>query len=211
MYPNARFIGMGTSCAYSPNLSAEEKCEDRYLEGHPYEGLYTYAMTKRMVLVGLQSIHKQFPERRFSYIIPNTIIGPGFPHHATHFIFDLIRKIVHAKKSKLPAVLWGDGYQKRAMVYIDDVIEAITDQIYTPQKPTVVRNVTSGVEYTIRDYAKFICDYIGYDHDKIIYDTTKFRGVDSTLINIKTNNLTTFPVLQGIKNTIDYYLEVSDV
>ena len=48
--PQAKMICMGTSCSYSPDLPM---VEENYLLGQPDEGLYTYAMTKRMLLVGL--------------------------------------------------------------------------------------------------------------------------------------------------------------
>ena len=51
--PQAKFIGMGTSCMYEP--SNEHLTEDNCLRGDPEPGLYAYAHTKRMLLVGLQS------------------------------------------------------------------------------------------------------------------------------------------------------------
>ncbi|MFN6049797.1 MAG: NAD-dependent epimerase/dehydratase family protein, partial [Planctomycetia bacterium] len=52
---HAKLIVMGTSCAYAPDLELQE---NNYLEGQPIESLFTYAMTKRMLFVGLQSLAK---------------------------------------------------------------------------------------------------------------------------------------------------------
>ena len=48
--PQAKLIAMGTSCAYAPD---RELIEENYLEGQPIDSLFTYAMTKRMLYVGL--------------------------------------------------------------------------------------------------------------------------------------------------------------
>src|SRR6476469_5930414 len=54
--PEAKLISMGTSCAYAPEL---ELVEENYLTGLPIESLFTYAMTKRVLYVGLRSLEKQ--------------------------------------------------------------------------------------------------------------------------------------------------------
>src|SRR5580698_5443161 len=53
--PQAKLISIGTSCAYAPELPLRE---EHYLDGQPIESLYTYAMTKRMMLVGQRSLAK---------------------------------------------------------------------------------------------------------------------------------------------------------
>jgi GDP-L-fucose synthase len=37
-----------------------------------------------------------------------------------HFIYDLARKIQRAKETVEPAVLWGDGHQRREVVALVD-------------------------------------------------------------------------------------------
>src|SRR6059036_3435486 len=51
--PQAKMISMGTSCAYAPD---QELVEDNYMVGAPIDSLYSYAMTKRMLYVGLQAL-----------------------------------------------------------------------------------------------------------------------------------------------------------
>ena len=62
--PQAKLICMGTSCSYDP---ARELSEENYLGGEPIDSLYTYAMTKRMLQVGLLALHKQY---RMNYFDP---------------------------------------------------------------------------------------------------------------------------------------------
>ena len=83
----AKMIAMGTSCSYSPELPLTE---DNYLKGQPDEGLYTYAMTKRMLLVGLKSYAEQYG-LKWLYFVPSTLYGPNFEENDNHFIFDFIK------------------------------------------------------------------------------------------------------------------------
>src|SRR2546427_2891100 len=42
-----------------------------------------------------------------------------------HFVFDLIRKILRGQKLGEEVVLWGDGHQRRELVYLDDFVQAL--------------------------------------------------------------------------------------
>jgi hypothetical protein len=83
-------------------------------------------MTKRMLLIGLQSLAEQY-EMKWLYFIPSTLYGPDFDKEDSHFIFDLIKKIVNGKFYQEYIELWGDGKQSRELVYIDDAIEYQVD------------------------------------------------------------------------------------
>ena len=85
-------------------------------------------MTKRMMEVGLRSINKQFG-LKYLTVVPSTLYGPGYhtDDRQLHFIFDLIRKILNAKYNDQEVVLWGNGHQKREIVYIDDFINDLLE------------------------------------------------------------------------------------
>jgi GDP-L-fucose synthase len=201
--PQAKMIAMGTSCSYSPELPM---CENNYLLGEPDIGLYTYAMTKRMLLVGLKSYAEQFG-LKYIYYVPSTLYGTQFDKEDSHFIFDLIKKIHKGKNFQSPVELWGDGYQKRELIYIDDAIKLILGTLHLDNE---ILNLGSGEELSIRDYAKIISDIIGYDEDNIFYDTSKYVGVKSKKID--TNKiLNSYPnfihtkLNDGLYETIKYY------
>lgn len=204
--PQAKMIAMGTSCSYSPNLLMSE---DNYLLGEPDEGLYTYAMTKRMLLVGLKSYADQY-NLKWMYYIPSTLYGPNFDISDSHFIFDLIKKIYAAKKYGSLVELWGTGHQKRELIYVDDAIDII---INTLQLDNQLVNLGTGIEYSIREYAQQICDIVEYDSSAIQYDTTKYTGVLSKrldtqkLISILPYNKFT-PLSKGLNEAISYYSKI---
>ncbi len=179
--PQARLIAIGTSCAYAPD---RELIEENYLLGQPIDSLFTYAMTKRMLYIGLKSLHQQFG-LRYLCLVPSTLYGPGYhtDGRQMHFIFDLIRKILRAQAGGPPAVLWGDGQQKRELVALGDFIGTMF-RLVDRAENTII-NIGAGVEYSIREFAETICQIIGYDSDKIQYDTSRYVGARSKVLDIR--------------------------
>lgn len=175
--PQAMLIALGTSCAYPPAL---EMREEHYLVGEPDPDLYTYAMTKRMLYQGLRALNEQFG-MSYRYLVPSTLYGPGFDAADSHFIFDLVRKIVLGKERGQPVALWGHGYQVRELVHVRDAVRLIGLAIESC--PDEIINLASGVGYTIRDYATLICEEVGYDASQIEYDPTRYVGVEEKVLS----------------------------
>ena len=210
--PQAKLICMGTSCSYDPRLPLSE---EHYLEGTPETSLYTYAMTKRMLLVGLRALEKQYG-LRFLYTVPSTLYGPEY--HADgrqmHFIFDLMAKILRGKLRGEKVVLWGDGRQKRELMHVRDFVGALLELSRTCDNEVV--NVASGREYTIREYAAMICGIVGYDPALIEYDTDRYVGVTSKwLSNAKLKallpGLEFTPLDEGLAETVDWLRQHAEV
>ena len=206
--PQAKLICMGTSCSYAPDLPLEEK---NYLEGTPIESLYTYAHTKRMMYIGLKAIRKQFG-LNYLCTVPSTLYGPGYhtDGRQMHFIFDLIRKIVKGKVFNETVILWGDGYQKRELVFVKDFVRALL-QLSDKTDNNLV-NIGAGEEFTIREYAKLICDKVEYDFEKIQFDTSKYVGAKSKCLDTKKfkailPDFKATPLKEGLNNTIEWFFE----
>lgn len=209
--PQAKFIAIGPSCAYEPGLPHKE---ENFLVGTPTESLFTYAMVKRMLYVGLLALNKQFG-LKYLMVVPSTLYGPGYhtDKRQMHFIFDLIRKIMRGKFYGEPVILWGDGYQKRELIYIDDFVKIMVYLVNNIDND--IFNIGGGEEYTIRDFAKMICDKVGYDPNLIQYDTSKYVGArEKFLIIDKVKkampNFKPKPLNEGLSETIDWFYEKKD-
>jgi GDP-L-fucose synthase len=204
--PQAKLVAIGTSCSYDPNLPLKE---ENYLVGQPIEGLFVYAMTKRMLYSGMKAFAKQF-DHKYLQVIPSTLYGAGYhtDGRQMHFIFDLIRKILRGKKLGEPVVLWGDGYQSRELVHVKDFmrIMANLNQKYENE----IFNIGYGKEYTIREFAQSICDVVGYDFAKIQFDTTKYVGAKSKCLDVSKLKAAgelkdIIPLAEGLKETIQWF------
>lgn len=204
--PQARLICMGTSCGYDPELPLSE---EYYLRGQPIAGLFTYAMTKRMLLAGLMALHQQFG-LEYLYVIPSTLYGPGYhtDGRQMHFIFDLIRKVLRGHHEQEPVVLWGDGEQRRELVFVGDFVDLLL-RLETCCRNTLV-NLGAGTDHTIREFAQAICAQVGYDADRIQYDQTRYVGARAKLLVIdKLRGLIAQPgfrsLAQGLAETIAWF------
>lgn len=202
----AKMIAMGTSCSYSSKLSLKEK---NYMKDEPIESLYTYAMTKRMLLQGLRALNKQF-KMKYLYLIPSTLYGPNYhlDGRQMHFIFDLIRKIFEGKFHKKKVILWGNGNQRRELIHVKDFIKIMWN--INSKYSNEIFNIGGGKEYSIKFFAKKISKILKFDESKIIYDTSKYVGAKSKNLDIsklkefkiKTNQI---KLENGIKEVIDWY------
>jgi GDP-L-fucose synthase len=206
--PQAKLIGIGTSCAYAPD---RELVEENYLTGVPIDGLFTYAMTKRMLYAGLLALRKQYG-LNYLYVVPSTLYGPGYHtgERQLHFIFDLIRKILRGKMRGEPVTLWGDGHQRRELIYIQDFVRILIELSAGCENEIV--NVGAGQEFTIRHFARMICDHVGYRFEDIRFDMDKYVGARSKCLGVEKlkkliPGLSLTPLEIGIPETIRWFQE----
>jgi GDP-L-fucose synthase len=203
---NAKLVFMGTSCAYSPENAL---VESNYMIGEPIDSLYTYAMTKRMLYQGARALNKQFA-MNYLCAVPSTLYGSGYhmDGRQMHFIFDLIKKIIRGKEFCEPVVLWGDGHQSREIMLVDDFVKILIE--LTEGVNNEVVNIGAGKELTIKDFARKICDVVGYDFNKVQYDLTKYVGAKSKCLDIsKAKSLVSSYITTdldiGISTTVNWF------
>lgn len=205
--PQAKMICMGTSCMYEPSIQPlrEEDC----MKGDPDPGLETYAYTKRMLLMGLKAIAEQYG-LEYTYFVPSTLYGPDFDPEDSHFIFDLVKKIYRGKHHGDEVVLWGDGYQRRELIYIDDVVRILWDLRHASNE---VINLGTGYDNNIREFAMCVSDHMGYDPNKIVYDTSKYVGAKvkmvwvDKLVSLMPSDFKFTDLKTGVGNVVNYYKE----
>ena len=210
--PQAKLIAMGTSCAYSTD---RELLEENYLAGQPIESLFAYAMTKRMLLVGLQSLARQFGLKHL-YLVPSTLYGPGYhtDGRQMHFIFDVMRKVLRGKLYGEPVILWGDGHQKRELVYLSDFVQASI--CLANRVDNQVVNIGAGAELSIRECAGLVCEIAGFDSNDIQYDTSQYVGAKSKVLSV-TRLDALWPerprtkLKEGLQMTYSWFIENKEV
>lgn len=177
----AKFVFMGTSCAYAPGSDLREV---NYMAGEPIDSLYTYAMTKRMLFQGARAMEKQYG-LKWLCAVPSTLYGPDYhlDGRQMHFIFDLIRKIIRGKEYGEGVSLWGDGHQRRELVLVSDFVNILWR--LTEKYENDIFNIGAGEEYSIREFAAKICRIVGYPASEISYDTSRYTGAQSKCLSIE--------------------------
>ena len=208
--PQAKMITFGTSVSYA---SENDLIESKYMDGQPYDKFYSYAMCKRMLLVGLECLQRQYG-MNYLYLIPSTLYGADYhtDDRQAHFIYDLVRKIIRGKMYDEPVELWGDGEQRRELVYVEDFIDIMLTLNQTVSNEIV--NIGGGMDFSIKEFAKIICDRVGYDFNRIQYDTTQYVGAKSKILNIEkyrslidASSVSATSLDNGIQKTIDWMME----
>lgn len=179
--PQARAMLMGTSCAYEPR---DILVEENYLKGEPVSSLYTYAMTKRMLHIGALALRRQFG-LKFMTLVPSTLCGPYYHHDGRqmHFIYDIARKILETKKTGQPAVLWGDGSQRREILHVEDFVSGMLKLAGDDRALGEVINLGAGRDYSIREFAAEVCRQAGVPETLVEYDTSRYVGAKSKLLD----------------------------
>jgi len=199
--PQAKMVAMGTSCSYSPELPMTE---ENYLKGDPEEGLYTYAMTKRMLLVGLKSYAEQYG-LKWVYFVPSTLYGSEFEEWDNHFIFDFIKNCYQAKFNKKKFIVWGDGTARRELIYVNDACNLMMNLLDSDNE---IFNLGGGKDYSINQFAKYVCEAFDYDYNLIERDLSKYVGVKSKLLSIdKISQYQLTPLDEGLEKTIKWYIK----
>lgn len=209
--PQAKLISLGTSVSY--NIDGP-LTEGRYMTNVPIERFFAYAMSKRMLYTGLITLNRQFG-LRYLYLVPSTLYGPNYhtDGRQMHFIFDLIRKIIRGKLYGEKVVLWGDGYQRRELVFVDDFVWIMLQLVDKCDNELI--NVGAGEEFTIRYFAELICKKLKYDPDAIQYDTSRYVGAKSKCLVVNKlrrllPDITMTSLEKGLSATIDWFWSEKD-
>ena len=206
--PQARIVAFGTSASYT---GEEVHDEDSYMLGVPSQSYYGYAMTKRMLYAGLVALARQYG-LDYLYLVPSTIYGPGYHTDGRdlHFIYDLARKIVRGKRFGEPIVLWGDGRQRRELVYIDDYIEWVLALSDTGGADIV--NLGAGSDHEIRELAERLCEIVGIPASAVDFDETQFVGaqtkrLDTRRLESLLPDRVRTPIEVGLRRTTEWVQE----
>ena len=198
--PQAKFITFGSSCSYSDD---SVKVEENYLTGSCETGYEVYGMIKRVLLIGLRALASEY-DMKYLFFVPSCFYGANYDKDDKHFIYDILKKVCNAKYNNAPSpVLWGNGHQTRQLIFIDDAVNIVLDSLHLENE---VINLSTGKDYSIRDYAKIICDIVDYNFDKIEFDVTKPVGAkEKKMIVNKIKNFN-FTAPQGaLDSVVDYY------
>jgi len=110
-----------------------------------------------------------------------------------------------------PFIIYGDGEQTRDFVYVKDVVQANILAI-TNEKESGVFNVGRGDAISINQIAKLIISETK-SNSKIIYEKARPGDIKHSLASIRLselhlNYLPKYNLVDGLKDTIKYFVEV---
>lgn len=178
--PRAKFIGIGSSCAYPSD--APVLTEDKLFSGPIHGSVYSYAFTKRLLCTGILAYNDQF-KLNGSYLMPATMFGEHDDFHTdtAHVPGALVARFVRATKENSPEVeVWGDGTAVREFMDVKEFVKVLLDLV--PRIDREILNVGPGCGKTIKELALTISRAANYQ-GKVIFNPNRYVGVKEKFMN----------------------------
>jgi len=209
--PQAKMIGIGSSCSY-PKVK-EVLAETDYWDGAMHESVDIYGFTKKAVSVGIEAYKHQYGLKGTTVIFA-TLYGPHdhFDPEKSHVVSALVKKFVDAKYNNEPEVeVWGDGTQTRELIYVDDQIRGILSVL--DYEGSLI-NIGTGESITIKELAETIKTLTGYK-GTLYYNTNRFVGIKHKVLDVSlaretygwTSTIQCGTLADNLTKTINWYLD----
>lgn len=204
-----KFISLNTINSY-PEKDTNFK-EDQIWEGLPNKDVFSYGISKRMMLAQARTYKEQYDFDSVNLIVDNTY-GPhdNYDPVNSRVIPALIYKFHKAIKNNEDQVeVWGTGKSLRQFLYVKDLVRIIYQSLVEDIGYNVM-NISNGETVTIRQIVEKISSILNYK-GQIVYDTSKPEGAAVRIMdNSKMKSLVNLDKMhlieQGLSKTIDWYL-----
>jgi GDP-L-fucose synthase len=211
--PQAKMIGIGSSCSYP--ATKEVLKESEYWDGPMHDSVDIYGFTKKAVSVGIEAYKSQYGLKGTTVIFA-TLYGPHdhFDPEKSHVVSALVKKFVDARHANEPTVeVWGDGTQTRELIYVEDQIKGLLAVL--DYEGSII-NIGTGIAMSVRELAETL-KALSHYKGNIIYNTNKFVGIKRKVLDIslakERYGWTTDVPLDTLENnlvkTISYYESIS--
>jgi GDP-L-fucose synthase len=199
------YLYTSTVGVYEP---AEVLREDDVWKTQPSKNDWFGGWAKRMGELQCQAYERQYGQGRCSIVRPANVYGPHdtFDPDSAMVIPSLIRKAFTNDKLEV----WGDGSAIRDFIHAKDVARGM--MFVVENKITEPLNLGSGDEISIKRIAETIAAAANIP---IEWDTSKPTGDARRVFDMSRADKLGFKpqisIEEGIKNTIEWYLENQDV
>lgn len=200
-----------TSCAY-PDMGICGELEEFDLwKGEPNQTVSCHGFARRTLDAYSRQLFKQHGLMAINVVL-NNCYGPRdrFQPDRSKFMAALIKKFSDAhREGRKDVVLWGTGKARREVLFSDDAARAIIHALNQYADPMVPLNMGTGVDNTIKRYAKLVAKEVGFGGN-IIFDSTKPDGQMKKLLNVErmklhTSFLPEMGLEEGIRRTVAWY------
>lgn len=213
--PKAKFVMLGTVCAYPKHTQIPFREEDLW-NGYPEETNAPYGIAKKSLMKLVETYHEQYGFNGVN-LVPVNMYGPHdhFELQNSHVIPAIILKFHMAMTNDDPNVtLWGTGQVSREFLYVEDCCDAIVRAIEANPGPEPI-NIGTGKEITIKELTETIAGLMGFDGN-LLWDTTKPNGqprrcLDTSRSKERLGFEAKTTLRDGLKETIAWFRENNNV
>jgi GDP-L-fucose synthase len=199
-YSVQKIVAMGSAAMYSDSVNQPMREQD-VMSDEPHSSEYSYAYSKRGMLVQLESYNKQF-NLDFAFVVATNMYGPHdrFDTQYGHVVPSLLRKFLDAEKNHSQVEVWGDGSPTRDFLFADDAAIGL-HSIMT--NGSGVYNLASGCVHSISDLVRCISQ----EFPKVPFNWNKDKPMGQLSRSYDINRIKnigfnpTYSLTEGIKIT----------
>lgn len=180
-------------------------------EEHPTNPTTPYGAGKLAADHLLLSYHNVF-DLKISILRPFNLVGPrqNWAMYAA-LIPQTVRKILHGET---PFIQW-DGAQTRDFTYVKDVADLIPQLLTTDALIGKVVNVGQGIETSINEVMRLICEEMDYPFEKVKRLPMRAGDVRRHCadVSLAKKLLTYYPktgIKEAIHNTVEWFIKNKD-
>lgn len=177
-----KLVFLGSSCIY-PKFADQPIQETSLMTGALEPSNAPYAVAKIGGIYLCQTYRLEYG-CDFISAMPTNLYGPGDNYHPenSHVIPGLIRRAHEAKLNCAKELsVWGSGTPRREFLNADDCADALIHVMKNYNDAETI-NIGSGVDVTIAELAKMVCDAVEFK-GKLVFDTTKLDGTPRKLMS----------------------------
>lgn len=207
----SKLILFGSSCMY-PRECPQPMAENILLSARPEPTSLPYAIAKLAGAYMCLAYNKQYGDKRFIPVIPNSAYGPNdnFDPESGHVLSALMSRFHEAKLRGVDTVtLWGSGTPRREFVHADDIADAclhlLRHDVSALEFPL---NIGVGADLSIKELAGMIAEVVGYK-GKLEWDSTKPDGAPRKLLDSARLRafgwLPKVGIAEGLRDTYEWY------
>lgn len=149
-----KIIAMGSGCIYPEIPAKTDLTEDLIFRGPPHFDQYSYAYSKRLMLLQLEA-NREENGTDYVYAISGNLYGPGdkFNKEIGGVIPSLIAKFAYAYKNGDKVEVWGTGKAIRDFTFSEDAAEALLILMNYVSGPI---NLGSGSQHSIKEIVEIL-------------------------------------------------------
>jgi GDP-L-fucose synthase len=200
-----KFLFISSSVVYPYGFATE----DRAFIKDPPDVYYHVGWMKRYAEKLCQAYSQKVANPMTCIVVrPGNCYGPRdhFDPELSHVTASIIHKVAERND---PIEIWGDGNDKRDVIYIDDFIEGALLAFEKLDTFETV-NIATGLTYSVNEILATALEVDGYNDAKVIYNSNKpstirVREIDT----LKAYRLLGFEAKtsleDGIRKTIEWY------
>ena len=199
------------SCSVMYQSSKKLIKEKDFNPNLPVHSNYFGAAWMKIFIEKMCEFYAKLGRNKYTIIRHSNTYGPHdkFDLKKSHVLGASVNKVVNCKNNKV--VVWGDGKEKRDLIFIDDLVNFVYLAIIKQKSQYELYNVGSGNLISINSLVKIIIK-VYKKKINILNDTSK--KTLRTLICLDTSkakkDLNWFPKISlknGIKTTVNWYLK----